>query len=222
MRLGLLINNARFADARSMPLSKFRGTISASPHPYQSSVRVFSPSTTAPLSKVNTWIPIVGGSRPTWSLSDHIPLFLSARELPTKVFLAQYFLATQLSRHAIDCQFQPEPIMLETISDQYENLRDEISERTGIGYPNERNAGISATESAVAFVAAIGATLIARELLESAWRATLDRDPPKNPSSREVQWKEALLWGVTSGALVGIARIASRRLSTSAVRSLRS
>lgn len=58
--------------------------------------------------------------------------------------------------------------MLETISDQYENLRDEISERTGIGRPNERNAGISATESAVAFVAAIGATFIARELLESA------------------------------------------------------
>ena len=112
--------------------------------------------------------------------------------------------------------------MLESITDQYENLRDEISERTGIGQPNERNAGISATESAVTFVAAIGATFVVRERLESAWLSTLDRDPPKNPSSREVQWKEAMLWGAASGALVGIARIASRRLSTSALRGLRS
>ncbi len=112
--------------------------------------------------------------------------------------------------------------MLNTIHEQYGRLRDDVSERTGVGQPDRRNAGISATESAIAFVAAIGATFIAREVIEAAWRTTLDRDPPKNPASREVAWKEALGWGAASGALVGIARIASRRLSTRAVRQWRS
>ncbi|NND95745.1 MAG: DUF4235 domain-containing protein [Pirellulaceae bacterium] len=112
--------------------------------------------------------------------------------------------------------------MLETIVDQYENLRDEVSQRAELGEPNERNAGISTYESTVAFAAAMGATIIAREVLEATWRKTLDRDPPKNPTSSDVPWKEAVIWGVTSGALVGLTRIAARRLSTGAVRSLRS
>jgi hypothetical protein len=35
--------------------------------------------------------------------------------------------------------------MLETKTDQYENHRDEFSERTGIGQPNQHNVGISAS-----------------------------------------------------------------------------
>ncbi|TWT56418.1 DUF4235 domain-containing protein [Allorhodopirellula solitaria] len=112
--------------------------------------------------------------------------------------------------------------MLDTIQDRYERIRDDVSERSGVGQPDERNAGISTTESVIALAAAVGATFVARELLETTWRTTLDRDPPKNPASREVAWKEAMLWGAASGALVGIARIASRRLSTGAVRRLRS
>ncbi len=112
--------------------------------------------------------------------------------------------------------------MLNTMHEKYEDFRDNISEKTGIGQPNQRNAGISVTESSIAFAAAIGATFIARELIEAIWRTTLDRDPPKNPASHEVEWKEAILWGAVSGALVGITRIASRRVSTSAVRGFRS
>lgn len=110
--------------------------------------------------------------------------------------------------------------MLDTLHEKYEQVRDEASERTGVGQPDRRNAGIGMTESAVALAAAIGATFVARELLEATWRTTLDRDPPKNPASHEVAWKEAVLWGAVSGALVGVARIASRRLSTGAVRKL--
>ncbi len=108
--------------------------------------------------------------------------------------------------------------MLDHIQEKYGNFYDDVSERTGLGQPDTRNAGIGVTESAIAFAAALGATFVARELIDAAWRTTLDRDPPKNPASREVDWKEAMLWGAASGALVGIARIASRRVSTLAVR----
>ncbi len=71
----------------------------------------------------------------------------------------------------------------------------------------------------IAFTAALGATFLARQLVEATWRSALDRDPPKNPASHDVAWKEAVAWGAASGALVGIARIASRRISSSAYRS---
>lgn len=112
--------------------------------------------------------------------------------------------------------------MFKTITDHYETLRDEIGDRTGIGESDERNVGIGPTESVLAFAAALGATFITRELLEATWRTTLDREPPKNPASREVAWKEAMMWGAASGALIGIARIASRRVSTGALRNFRS
>tara|TARA_R110002049_G_scaffold305056_3_gene501153 strand:+ start:109238 stop:109570 length:333 start_codon:yes stop_codon:yes gene_type:complete len=86
--------------------------------------------------------------------------------------------------------------------------------------PDERNAGISQKESALAFVTAIAATFVAREILEASWRRTLDRDPPKNTASYTVSWKEALIWGAVSGAIVGTARIASRRASTEVYRKL--
>ncbi len=91
--------------------------------------------------------------------------------------------------------------MLDTIHDKYANLRDDLGERTGLTRPDGRNTGISTTESAIAFAAAIGATFIARELLEATWRTTLQRDPPKNPASSEVVWREAILWGAASGCL---------------------
>lgn len=90
------------------------------------------------------------------------------------------------------------------------------------GNPDERNAGIEPAENVLAFVAAIGCTFLARNLIQSGWRATLDRDPPKNPASHEVDWHEALLWGAVSGAVVGVARIMSRRASSSAYQAIRS
>ncbi len=111
---------------------------------------------------------------------------------------------------------------METIHERYDDLRNRVDEYTGRDEPDGRNPGIGRTESAIAFVAAIGATFVARQLLEAAWQTTLDRDPPKNPTSREVAWREAILWGAASGAVVGIARIASRRASSGAYRSWRS
>lgn len=88
--------------------------------------------------------------------------------------------------------------------------------------PPERNVGIEPAENILAFAAALGMTFIARNALEAGWRKTLNTEPPKNPASREVRWKDALLWGAISGAVVGVARIASRRASSSAYRNFRS
>lgn len=92
---------------------------------------------------------------------------------------------------------------------------------TDLTQPNGRNAGISKTQAFIAFAATTAAAIATRELMESGWRRTLDRDPPKNPASHEVTWKQALVWGTVSGALVGIIRIVARRVSSGAYRKYR-
>lgn len=102
---------------------------------------------------------------------------------------------------------------------------EELKEKTNDmlrSEPDEVNAGIDATENLVAFAAAIGMTFLARNALQAGWRKTMSSDPPKNPASYEVDWRDALLWGGISGAVVGITRIVSRRASSSAYRSFRS
>ena len=103
---------------------------------------------------------------------------------------------------------------LEQIKDRAENLFDDEADG--------RNAGIGQAENMIAFASAIGCTFMVRQGLQLGWKAALKRDPPKNPTSHEVEWREALLWGAVSGAIVGAARIASRRASSSAYRSMRS
>ncbi len=87
--------------------------------------------------------------------------------------------------------------------------------------PDERNPGIEPGENVVAFAVALGVTMLARNALQNGWRKTMGAEPPKNPASSEVSWKDALLWGVVSGAIVGGVRIASRRASSAMYRSVR-
>lgn len=88
--------------------------------------------------------------------------------------------------------------------------------------PGERNAGIEPAENALAFAVALGVTFLARNAVQAGWRKTMNSDPPKNPASHEVDWRDALLWGAVSGAVVGVARIASRRASSSVYQSIKS
>ena len=108
--------------------------------------------------------------------------------------------------------------------DELKERASELSEdarRSVSSEPDSANAGISQFENLAALATAMVAAVAARHTLQASWRQAFDRDPPKNPSSREVAWKEALLWGAVSGALVGVARIAARRGSTSLVRQVR-
>ncbi|QDT11950.1 DUF4235 domain-containing protein [Planctomycetes bacterium K23_9] len=98
---------------------------------------------------------------------------------------------------------------------------DDVAASTG-GKHVGMNAGVEPAENLLAFTVALGMTFLARSALQAGWRKALKTEPPKNPSSHEVMWRDALLWGAVSGAVVGVARIASRRASSSAYRGMRS
>ncbi|NND96126.1 MAG: DUF4235 domain-containing protein [Pirellulaceae bacterium] len=109
--------------------------------------------------------------------------------------------------------------MLDTIKESYQNVQDRIGDATGLTEnPQPRNPGIGRTEAAIAFAAATATTLAMQQVLEATWRKSLGSEPPKNPASRAVTWKEALVWGALSGAVIGATRIASRRAASSAYR----
>lgn len=61
--------------------------------------------------------------------------------------------------------------------------------------------------------AAICAGMAARAALKATWTTVTKRDPPLNPASRDTAWKEALIWATLTGATVGVARLAARRLA---------
>ena len=126
-----------------------------------------------------------------------------------------------IARPGAERCFVSERKMLETARENVYSLSQDVRDRFASGEPDGRNPGIGPVESACALAAAIATTLATRHLLEAGWRQTFDRDPPMNPASHEVHWKEALLWGAVSGAVIGVARVASRRASSSAYRNIR-
>ena len=111
--------------------------------------------------------------------------------------------------------------MIEELKDRYDDVQTGVRGYVMRDEPDGKNAGIGHVENLLAFAVAAGAGLVAREALQGSWRAALDREPPKNPASHQVDWKDALLWGALSGAIVGVARIASRRATSSAYNRLR-
>jgi len=106
--------------------------------------------------------------------------------------------------------------MIETLRDRYEDVRNGEYGSPFRDKPDGANAGVGPMENVLAFAVAAGTALVAREVLKGGWRAALGTEPPKNPASHQVDWRNAMLWGVMSGAIVGAARIASRRATSSA------
>ncbi|TWU46817.1 DUF4235 domain-containing protein [Rubripirellula reticaptiva] len=106
--------------------------------------------------------------------------------------------------------------MIEELSDRYADIRNGRYDSPLRDEPNGTNDGVAPMENMLAFAVAAGTALVARELLKGGWRAALGSEPPRNPASHEVDWRDAMLWGVMSGAIVGAARIASRRATSSA------
>lgn len=52
-----------------------------------------------------------------------------------------------------------------------------------------------------------------RFLLKKGWKFITKKEPPINPASPGVLWKEALLWGAATGLAAGVARIVLRRIT---------
>lgn len=56
-----------------------------------------------------------------------------------------------------------------------------------------------------------GATMLSafltRKLIEKVWVKVTKEAPPSDPADREITWKEALVWTVATGVLVGITNV---------------
>lgn len=58
-----------------------------------------------------------------------------------------------------------------------------------------------------ATVSAIGATLVARKAVVTAWSKATGNPPPTNPEADDTSLSQAIGWALLSGAAVGLARM---------------
>lgn len=68
----------------------------------------------------------------------------------------------------------------------------------------------------VAAGSAIAGVALTKPLVEKGWRMAFGSDPPGNPADPEVTWRDALLWAVITGAVVGIIRLFAQRVAAGA------
>lgn len=64
---------------------------------------------------------------------------------------------------------------------------------------------------AVGGAVAILAAMLARNLLQGAWKRARSTDPPANPADPTVDWGEAVTWAALTGAVIGVARMLASR-----------
>lgn len=72
--------------------------------------------------------------------------------------------------------------------------------------------------TALAFIVALLGAALGRNLLKRGWRAASGTEPPISPSSQDATWIESLVWGVVTGAIIGVVRAVSRQGARSAQR----
>lgn len=68
----------------------------------------------------------------------------------------------------------------------------------------------------VASAAAIGAVVATKPLIERIWTLVAGHEPPGNPAAEEVAWRDAILWAVITGAVVGLIRLVAQRSAAGA------
>lgn len=64
---------------------------------------------------------------------------------------------------------------------------------------------------ALSLATAVLVGIAVRRLLAIGWEQWMDREAPKNPAARSVDWSDALTWTIASGIAVGLSRLAARR-----------
>ena len=55
------------------------------------------------------------------------------------------------------------------------------------------------------------ATIVTRKALNTTWKVSTGKVPPKNPAHPDVSMGEAVAWATTSGVAVGLARMLASR-----------
>jgi hypothetical protein len=68
----------------------------------------------------------------------------------------------------------------------------------------------AAWTTVAAAAAMLGGTMVRRGL-HQAWKLAKHEDPPLDPGSRDVTWRDAILWTVASGVLFGLGSLIARR-----------
>lgn len=65
--------------------------------------------------------------------------------------------------------------------------------------------------TAVGILTVIAGATMGRTLLKSGWRAVTGNEPPKDPDADDTTWKQALTWGILTGAIIGVVRALSQK-----------
>jgi hypothetical protein len=65
--------------------------------------------------------------------------------------------------------------------------------------------------TAFAAAAAMVGGAAVRQGLQQGWKLAMHEDPPLDPTSRDVPWRDAILWTVASGVAIGLGRLIARR-----------
>lgn len=66
---------------------------------------------------------------------------------------------------------------------------------------NQRLYDILATSSGVL------AGILVTKALEKAWRKVKNEDPPADPASEDVSWRDAIGWTLASGVVIGLTKL---------------
>jgi hypothetical protein len=61
------------------------------------------------------------------------------------------------------------------------------------------------------FALTLAASLVLSAILKWTWEKSVGEAAPTNPSRPGVGWRDALVWGLVSGALAGTVKVAARR-----------
>jgi|KBSSwiStaDraftv2_1062776.scaffolds.fasta_scaffold1268842_1 hypothetical protein len=67
------------------------------------------------------------------------------------------------------------------------------------------------TWAMVAGVTGVAAAQVTEHLMTSSWRLAARRDPPADPAYEDVDWKSAVLWTVSAGAVAALTQMMARR-----------
>jgi hypothetical protein len=66
--------------------------------------------------------------------------------------------------------------------------------------------------SAIALIIPALADRVVRRAAGKGYEAWTGEDPPRNPATPGVKWKQAIIWTALAGALGGVARMSARKV----------
>jgi hypothetical protein len=63
----------------------------------------------------------------------------------------------------------------------------------------------------LAFASGAAAAAACRRAMMALWRVSRHEDPPENPASRGVGWRDALIWSISLGVGAAVSRLVAQR-----------